>query len=197
MRDAQNISELMELSPDYVGFIFCAKSPRDVGDDFPFADFQQVTPPSKKVMVVVNESVDFILSKLEQFPFDAVQLHGTESPAFAQELKEKGKVEVWKVFSVDSDFDFDKTLPYEDIADFFLFDTKGKEHGGNGIAFDWNVLDRYNGQTPFLLSGGIGPENIADASNIRHPKLYGIDVNSRFEIEPGLKNIEKLKTILI
>ena len=102
-------------------------------------------------------------------------------------------LQIIKVFSVNDDFDFSITKKYEPIVDLFLFDTKGKERGGNGIAFDWDILKKYNGEKPFFLSGGIGPDDASEIKKINHPKLYGVDINSQFEIEPGLKNVELVK----
>ena len=125
-----------------------------------------------------------------------MQLHGEESPDFCKNLKENG-IKVIKAFSVDESFDFEATKQYETIADLFLFDTKTAEKGGSGKTFDWQILEKYHGPKPFLLAGGIDENNFEKAKNIKHKYLFGLDINSKFEIEPGLKNIEKLKKILI
>lgn len=104
------------------------------------------------------------------------------------------EIQIIKVFSVDNTFDFSKTKKYESVCDYFLFDTKGKERGGNGIAFNWELLNKYHGKKLFFLSGGIGPEDgTSEIKKINHPKLYGVDINSRFESEPGLKDVEAVE----
>ena len=110
-------------------------------------------------------------------------------------LKRQG-LKIIKAFNVNENFDFETTLPYEKVADYFLFDTKTPLHGGSGQKFDWRLLDKYTGHIPFLLSGGIGPDDAEEILKINHPKLTGIDVNSGFEDEPGVKNIEKLKNFI-
>lgn len=191
MRDAENISELIKLKPDYIGFIFYDKSKRFV------ASFPEVEIPSeiKKVGVFVNETIDNVIEIAEENNLEAIQLHGNESPDYCEELRVLliRKVEILKAFSVDDDFDFSTTMAYQKVCDFMLFDTKGKEHGGNGVKFNWQVLDNYKGETPFLLSGGISKVDATEIKKISHKTFAGIDVNSGFEIEPALKNIEDIK----
>ena len=150
--------------------------------------------------VFVNASLDFILEKVSNYKLQAIQLHGEESSEFCKELKSalNKEIEIIKVFSIKESFNFDELAPYEDIVDFFLFDTKGKNKGGNGMVFNWNVLKEYPSQTPFFLSGGIGMEEIEEIrslhtyfrKNNRSDLLYAVDVNSKFEISPGNKNAE-------
>lgn len=191
MRDAENISELVKLKPDYIGFIFYDKSKRFV------TSFPEVEIPSeiKKVGVFVNETIDELIKIAEENNLEAIQLHGNESPDYCEELRVLliRKVEILKAFSVDDDFDFSTTMAYQKVCDFMLFDTKGKEHGGNGVKFNWQVLDNYKGETPFLLSGGISKVDAAEIKKISHKTFAGIDVNSGFEIEPAFKNIEDIK----
>ena len=191
MRDAENISELIKLKPDYMGFIFYGKSKRFV------TNFPEVEIPSeiKKVGVFVNETIDEVIEVAEENKLDAIQLHGNESPEYCEELRVLliRKVEILKAFSVDDNFDFPKTEPYQKVCDFLLFDTKGKDYGGNGVKFNWQVLDNYKGETPFLLSGGISKVDGAEIKKISHKAFAGIDINSGFEIEPALKNIEDIK----
>ena len=211
MKYEENILEVAGLEPDYLGFIFYEKSPRNFIGTIP-----QLPDGIKKVGVFVDASIDFILEKVKQYNFDAIQLHGAESAEYClalnKELKEVSTpldltegndkatsrgVEIWKVFSIKDEFDFDRLKPYEGIVDAFLFDTKGKEKGGNGYTFDWSVLMDYPVTTPFILSGGIGVDEVTSLlSFLEKPaskSLYGIDVNSKFEEQPGLKNIEKLQ----
>ncbi|MGE6353698.1 phosphoribosylanthranilate isomerase [Flavobacterium sp. NPDC079362] len=184
MKYPENIIEVGSLLPDYMGFIFYEKSARYFNGTIP-----ELIKTIKKVGVFVNESVENIIKKIDEHNLQAVQLHGTESVEFCQELKNKinKRIEIIKVFSIGDDFDFEVLQPFEDVCDYFLFDTKGKLPGGNGATFNWKILKNNKSNKPFFLSGGIGLEEIAAIKNLKLP-VYAIDVNSRFEIEPGLKN---------
>ena len=188
MRDAANIRQLEALGIDWMGMIFWPKSKRYVS-----------TPPVylpqhvRKVGVFVDASLDAIRQHVEDYQLDIVQLHGQESPEMLKVLK---PLTLIKALNIATPEDLQKTEPYEGLADYFLFDTKGKSVGGNGEKFDWSVLASYQGETPFLLSGGIGSEDAQDIKSFHHPKCIGIDLNSRFETEPGLKDITKLKQFL-
>jgi phosphoribosylanthranilate isomerase len=185
MRDAANIKAVEELSPNYMGFIFYDKSPRYVGESFRIPDIKNA------VGVFVNENTEKILQK----NVSIVQLHGNESPEQCAELKAKG-ITVIKAFSIDDDFDFDKTKPYNDVVDYFLFDTKGKYYGGNAYPFDWNKLNEYDQSKPFFLSGGLNAQNLANLDLLNGMNLYAIDLNSGVEDSPGIKNIEKIKNVM-
>ena len=191
MKYPDNILEVGSLLPDYMGFIFWEKSARYFDGVLP-----NLPKSIKKTGVFVNASQEDIVSKVNQYDLQAVQLHGHESVAFCQELKNTlaKNIEIIKVFSVDSSFDFDELKPFESVCDYFLFDTKGKLPGGNGTTFDWKVLQQYPSQKPFFLSGGIGLDEIDLVNEIVKTDLpiYAIDVNSKFEIEAGLKNKEEL-----
>ncbi len=191
MRDKDNIAELIEVQPDFMGFIFHEKSPRNV-TNLPTIDFPENI---KKVGVFVNKSQAFIQEKARDFPLDYIQLHGSESPEYCAELKNKG-FKIVKAFNIHPDFDFERLNSYESICDFFIFDAFGKEAGGNGIVFNWKLLDNYRGKTPFLLSGGINENMVEEIRKISHPQLLGVDINSGFEIKPGLKNTMKVKQFL-
>ena len=188
MRDAENIRQLEALGIDWMGMIFWPKSKRYVS-----------TPPVylpqhvRKVGVFVDASLDAIRQYVEDYQLDIIQLHGQESPETLKALK---PLTLIKAFNIATPEDLQKTVAYEGLADYFLFDTKGKYVGGNGEKFDWSVLDSYQGETPFLLSGGIESEDAQDIKTFHHPKCIGIDLNSRFETEPGLKDITKLKQFL-
>ena len=196
MKYPDNILEVAALLPHYMGFIFWEKSARYFEGPLP-----ELPKSIKKVGVFVNEKSDIILDKVTQYDLQAVQLHGQESVAFCLELKNKlgTSVEIIKVFSADETFDFSLLKPYELVCDFFLFDTKGKLPGGNGTTFDWTILQKYPSSKPFFLSGGIGIDEIAAVNEIlnTHLPLYAIDVNSKFEIEPGLKNLNLVRTIRV
>ncbi len=193
MKYPDNILEVGALLPDYMGFIFWEKSARYFDGTIP-----ELIHTIKKTGVFVNENVDNILSKTEKYHLQAVQLHGNESVEFCQELKAKidskigVSIEIIKVFSVDESFDFEILKPFEKVCDYFLFDTKGKLPGGNGTTFDWKILENYNSEKPLFLSGGIGIEEIPAIKNLKIP-IYAIDVNSKFETEPGLKNKSLLR----
>ncbi|OXA93113.1 phosphoribosylanthranilate isomerase [Flavobacterium hercynium] len=184
MKYPENIINVGALLPDYMGFIFWEKSARYCDGTIP-----ELIQTIKKVGVFVNESVENIIEKISKHNLQAIQLHGQESVEFCEELKNNisKKIEIIKVFSVGDDFDFNVLEPFENLCDYFLFDTKGKLPGGNGTTFDWEILKKYKSKKPFFLSGGIGIEEIAAIKNLNLP-VYAIDVNSKFEIEPGLKN---------
>ena len=194
MKYQDNIKSVAELQPDYLGFIFYEKSKRNFDGIFP-----EINNEIIKTGVFVDESINFILKKIKEYQLKAVQLHGIESPEFCKELL-KTQIEVIKVFSVDENFDFEILNNYEEVCDYFLFDTKGKERGGNGIAFDWNLLENYKSKKPYFLSGGLGLNEVEDLSNFFKTEVskycYALDVNSKFEDKPGLKNIQKLKLFI-
>lgn len=191
-----NVSEVAQLLPDYLGFIFYEKSPRNFSGAIP-----ALPANIGKVGVFVDASLQFISEKIQKYQLDVVQLHGEESAQFCRELRavnlspKHGPVKIWKVFGIRDSFDFSRLAAFEGVVDRFLFDTKGKAKGGNGYTFNWEVLNEYSSKTPFVLSGGIGLEEVPQLKAILKTTLpvVAIDINSRFEIEPGLKDIEKLK----
>ena len=191
MRDPENLQELLKLPIDYVGLIFYEKSKRYVEKALPEIGFQG----KEKVGVFVNESLEYILAKSQRYDFVTIQLHGSESPDFCEKLKEQN-FKVIKAFSVDDEFDFSKTKKYEPFCDYFLFDTKGKLPGGNGYTFDWKVLEKYEGEIPFLLSGGINSTHVSMLKELKIKQLHAIDLNSGFETEPALKDISLLKKFI-
>jgi len=185
-----NISDVVTLNPDYVGFICYAPSPRyatelntEILDALPGTIY--------KTAVFVNEDAETVAKLIDNYKFDAIQLHGNESPEFCDVFKDK--VTVIKAFGLDKNFDFEQLKQFADSVDFFLFDTKTDKHGGSGLTFDWSLLDNYTLDIPFFLSGGLSPENLAEVKAIKHAQFYGVDLNSKFEVEPGLKDITKLK----
>lgn len=199
MKYKDNIRAVAQLQPDYLGFIFYDKSTRHFNTSIP-----ELPNSIKKVGVFVDENLEKVLEKIKEFNLQALQLHGNESPEYCLELKEKCEteynqslIEVIKVFSIKNEFNFDNLLPYEDVCDYFLFDTKGELPGGNGYTFNWDVLKHYPSTKPYFLSGGIGLNEIEKIKEFKESQAsaycYAIDVNSKFEIEAGLKNIEKLK----
>jgi phosphoribosylanthranilate isomerase len=220
MKYKDNIQAVAKLQPDYLGFIFYEKSARHFNTIIP-----EVPDSIKKVGVFVNEELEIVIEKIKEFNLQAVQLHGSESPEFCLELKrhyeersdavissketdchvfsKKSRnddtIKVIKVFSIKNEFNFDSLQPYEDVCDYFLFDTKGKLPGGNGYTFDWDVLKNYPSTKPYFLSGGIGLKEIEKIKEFKKSAASkycsALDVNSKFEIEPGLKNIEELEKL--
>ena len=200
MKQPENILNVAALNPDYLGFIFYERSPRNFSGDIPDID-----PSIKKTGVFVDEEIDFVLEKAEKYKFRAIQLHGKESSEYCIKLRlalgSNNSVELIKVFSVMETFNFDELKTYEGNVDFFLFDTKGKSKGGNGITFNWELLKDYPSSTPFFLSGGIGQDELQKIlklytyfnKNNKSNLLYGVDVNSKFEVEAGLKDENALK----
>ncbi|WP_299118944.1 phosphoribosylanthranilate isomerase [uncultured Winogradskyella sp.] len=213
-----NIAEVAELHPDYLGFIFYKKSPRNFEDTIP-----ELPKDIKKVGVFVDENIEVLVAKIDTCKLDAIQLHGHESPEYCLKLKrhyeehsdlvissketdyhdfsKKSRndnvLEIIKVFSIKDEFDFSVLSNYKDVCDYFLFDTKGKLPGGNGYTFNWDVLKDYPFTKPYFLSGGIGLNEIKKIKTFKESPAskycYALDVNSKFEIEPGLKDIELLE----
>lgn len=192
MKYPENIQEISELNPDYLGFIFWDKSSRKMN----FETIPTIPSNIKKVGVFVNASINEISDKINLFKLDIIQLHGNESVIFCKNVKKLG-VEVIKVFSIGNTFDFNTIKEYVPFVDYFLFDTKGKLPGGNGITFNWKVLENYPYLKPFFLSGGIGKTEVDAIKDFLKTeiavKCIAIDVNSRFETKPGCKSEIKLR----
>ena len=194
MKYPENIQEIAALQPDYLGFIFYDKSPRFVQNEIPILE-KSIT----KVGVFVNATVKEIEEKAKQHQLEIIQLHGEESPDFCQSVQQL-KLKVIKSFNIDNQFNFKILNEYKNYCNYFLFDTKGQQYGGNGTAFDWQLLDQYHVSKPYFLSGGIGPENLVDlqiflqTESARH--CVALDLNSRIETQPGQKNPETLKIFL-
>ena len=195
MRNPQNITDIAALNPDYLGFIFYEKSKRYVGEDFDEAATYHLPKGIKKIGVFVNASMEYVLSKVKRYDLDLVQLHGEETPEFCRDLQMKN-ITIIKVFAVGQTFNFAQLEPYKPHCDYFLFDTKGKEKGGNGITFNWDVLKDYDNEKPFFLSGGLNLENIGKVKELGDLNILAIDVNSGFETEPGLKDVESIKRLM-
>ena len=183
MREPENIREAEALGIDLMGFIFWPKSSRFVSERPAYLPTR-----CKRVGVFVDEHIE------EVQRLDIIQLHGHESPDYIRQLHLS--CSLIKAFNIATIDDFTACIPYEGLVDYFLFDTKGQRVGGNGQKFDWRVLKAYRGQTPFLLSGGIGPDDDLRIKAFCHPRYAGIDLNSRFELSPGLKDIDSIKRFL-
>lgn len=219
MKYQDNIEQVAALQPDYLGFIFYEKSTRNFTEN----NISKLPDSIKKTGVFVDAAMEFIIEKINTHHLQAVQLHGNESPEYCKKLKhhfemsndesissketddfdskkeshKDGDIEIIKAFSTDENFNFNNLQSYETVCDYYLFDAKGKLAGGNGYRFDWSLLQNYPSTKPFFLSGGIGLDEVERLLSFLHTQAskycYAIDVNSKFEIEAGLKNIEKLK----
>jgi len=190
MRQASNIAAVAELQPDYMGFIFYDKSPRFISEVS--SELIKYVPSSIKTTgVFVDQTLEIVKSYVIKYNLKAIQLHGKESVTYCEALRNTG-VEVIKAFGVNEDFDFGQLKAYDHAVDYFLFDTQSPAHGGSGKVFDWSLLANYYLEKPYFLSGGIGSEQVTIIKEINDPRLYAIDVNSKFEIEPGLKDPIKL-----
>ena len=193
MRDPENIRAIEALGVDWMGFIFWPKSSRYVGERPAYLPTRV-----KRVGVFVDDDIQNIKQKVEDFGLDIIQLHGQESPDYVRQLTSVcgDSIAIIKAFNIATAEDLKQTNAYNDIVDYFLFDTKAKMVGGNGTKFDWSVLSSYHGETPFLLSGGIGPDDAEDIRMFHHPQCIGIDLNSRFELAPALKDTDALRIFL-
>ncbi len=194
MKDIRNIKALTKLPVQMIGFIFYKKSPRYVGN-LNAMELEDLPSSIQRVGVFVNDTEEIILSKIQTYHLQYIQLHGNESPDFCKQLTTQN-VKVIKAFPVAETKDLEKTKAYENTCDYFLFDTKTSQYGGSGKKFDWEILSSYSSPTPFILSGGIGLEDSEIIRQINHLSLFAIDLNSQFEIEPGLKDIQKLKQFI-
>ena len=188
-----NIKEVVEYSPDYLGFIFYEHSKRYVGQELDRARLNNIDSGIKKVGVFVNATEKEVLQKIDEYNLDFVQLHGDETPVFCKQLCRN--VKIIKAFGVDEEFDFLRLNEYKSSIEYFLFDTKTLEHGGSGKQFDWNILEKYDNEIPFFLSGGIDINDIGSILQLNKLNIHAIDVNSKFEIRPGLKDINKIKKL--
>lgn len=187
MKYPENIKQVGQLLPDYMGFIFWENSSRSFDGPLP-----HLPKTVQKVGVFVDASLEEIVSKIKQYGLNLVQLHGNESPEFCLELK-KENIQIIKVFSVNEDFDFNLLKAFETVCDFFLLDTKGEFPGGNGVTFNWEILNKYDSKKTLFLSGGIGIQEIKKITQLNFP-IHAIDINSKFEVKPGFKNKEWCRT---
>ena len=211
MRDDENIRRVAALDVDYIGLIFWDKSPRCVTmiptragiipDRSGLSSGTSRLAP-QRVGVFVDEMPQNIITRAVGFELDVVQLHGHESPTLIRNLRAtldpdlRPGIRIWKAISVSTADDISRCKDYEDCVDAFVFDTRSPGVGGSGRQFDWSILDAYQGSRPFMLSGGIGPDDAGRVRAFRHPRLMGIDLNSRFETAPALKDVESLSRFL-
>ena len=192
MRDKENISQVLELEPDYMGFIFYERSKRYVNDlKIDDLDFGQ----TKRVGVFVNPDSTDVINKKEKYQLDLIQLHGDEDVNYCKDLNENG-LDIMKVFHVDQDFDMSYINVYKPFCKFFMFDTTSEDYGGTGQPFNWSILKEYDNEIPLFLSGGIGLDNINEIDQLSYLNIHAIDVNSKIEMEPGIKDVEKIRELI-
>lgn len=211
LRDGQNIKDVVSAGADWIGMIFYPKSPRYVTmipthagiiPDRASSDSIDYIDMVKRVGVFVDDMAQNIITRVVNYRLDMVQLHGHETPTLIRNLRStidpdlhKG-IKFIKAISIASSDDFKQCSQYEGVADYFLFDTRCDTMGGSGRQFDWSVLDSYRGNTPFLLSGGIGPDDAEAVKTVSHPRMAGVDLNSRFETAPAIKDAEAIKKFI-
>jgi phosphoribosylanthranilate isomerase len=195
LRDADNLKDIAELNPDFIGFIFYEQSPRFVGETLDVAVLKTLPKSIKRVGVFVNASPDYVLRTVKKYDLHYAQLHGNETPEYCRSLRNKG-VSIIRAFRVDDSFNFSMLHNFKPYCDFFLFDAKGEQPGGNGVQFDWGVMSRYDNEKPFFISGGIGLHNLDQLTQLEGMKLYGVDVNSQVEAAPGVKDVEKVRELI-
>jgi phosphoribosylanthranilate isomerase len=193
MRDVKNIRDVGALHPDYMGFIFYPSSPRYVGEDFSIPE--DLPHAIKRVGVFVNDSHHTIRHQVRKHDLSIVQLHGDEPESLCAEVQAEG-VEVIKVFSIGEEFDFSVLKKYKPYVNYFLFDTKGKFYGGNSKTFNWKVLEKYDQDIPFFLSGGLTLDNIQNVFGLNHMNLHALDINSGVEDLPGVKSVKKIEEVM-
>lgn len=194
MKYEDNIKDISALQPNFIGFIFYDKSPRFV-QNLESNILQQLPNQIKKVGVFVNESIEYVLNKVNKYQLNFVQLHGNETDVYCKTLQQQN-INIIKAFSITEQFDFVTLQAFQNSCQYFLFDTATKNYGGSGKSFNWEVLQNYQLNTPFFLSGGIGLDNINEALNFKHPKIIAFDLNSKLEDYAGFKNFQSTKNII-
>jgi phosphoribosylanthranilate isomerase len=195
----KQLQQLEALNIDYAGLIFYKDSPRYMGDKLTGKQIKEADFDIKKVGVFVNPGYSELLDAIDEYGLDIVQLHGNETPELCEELS--GEVEVIKAFRIagDESINIDEmVMPYDAVCDFYLFDTAGlkESFGGTGQQFDWNILKKAKIEKPFFLSGGIGPDDAPKIKSFRHPDFFAIDINSKFETAPGIKDMAAILKFL-
>lgn len=195
IQNRENLQQIVALEPDYLGFIFYPKSKRYVLPHLVEEDFKSVPSSIKKIGVFVNESSSNIQGYVEKYNLDGIQFHGDETPEEVAVFKNAG-LEIFKAFGLNDDFNFSQLEKYEEVVDHFLFDTQSPQYGGTGIQFNWKILENFTSQKSFLLSGGIGIEELEEVLTLSNWPIHAVDLNSRLEISPGMKDIDKVKNAI-
>ncbi|MBC7389826.1 MAG: phosphoribosylanthranilate isomerase [Opitutaceae bacterium] len=197
MKLEENIASVALLQPDFMGFIFYPSSPRDVSTSLTIEILGKISKEINIVGVFVDETLENVLAISHKFGFKYVQLHGRETVEYCKTLGQKG-LKIIKVFSIKSEDDFKDIEQYNDVCEFYLFDTKSPKHGGTGQKFDWKLLEKYNGQKHVFLSGGISSDDVELVHEVfrKFSFIKGLDLNSKFEISPALKDSDKLEKFI-
>ena len=195
LTDPNNVQEIAKTDPDFMGFIFYPGSKRYVGNKPKDSLFKKIPSGILKTGVFVNEEASVIINTMNSYGLDLVQLHGNESAEYCNSLKKEGLI-IIKAFEICAGFNFIPIEQYAEVCDYFLFDAKTGSHGGSGLKFDWNIINEYHLPKPFFLGGGIGPEDTQLIKQINHKYLFAVDINSRFEIKPGIKDSKKVKEFI-
>lgn len=195
INNSENLKEILNLQPDFMGFIFYPPSPRYIKNNLSPADLQEIPDTIIRTGVFVDMRINELKEIVSGYKLNCVQLHGNESVEYCKELQSVG-VKIIKAFRIGDSFDFDILQNYIPFCQYFLFDTLVPQYGGSGKKFSWDILKSYKSEHPFLLSGGIGPDDRVEIQSFSHPAFMGIDLNSRFEIQPGIKDINKLKEFI-
>ncbi len=195
MRFAPNIREIAAAGPDIMGFIFYPPSPRYLPPQEAGEVIKEVPAGIEKAGVFVNSSLDDVARTAGELKLNYVQLHGSEPPHMCRALQ-RSELKVIKVFGIGDKFDLNLLDEYKAVVDYFLFDTKSPRYGGTGRSFQWALLEKYDGTIPFFISGGIGPEHLDMLQDLKVKNLYAVDVNSRFEVHPGMKDLKKVKALI-
>lgn len=196
MAQPSNIEQVARLKPDMMGFIFYEKSKRYIGKLDPSMINNQLFSNIKKVGVFVNAKLSTVFALVDTYGLDMVQLHGNETPEYCDAIF-SSQIRVIKAFGIEPGFDFQQLANYQGACNYTLFDTKiGNQSGGTGQKFNWEIIQNYTLATPFLLSGGIGPNDAENVLKFHHPKFWGIDINSKFEDAPAFKNISNLEIFM-
>lgn len=196
MCDPHNVAELVGLPIDIIGFIFYDKSGRFVGENFDVSIRNLLPQNISAAGVFVNQTIEHILETQQKYSLQYLQIHGNESPQFCENLRKQTSAKIIKAFQIDDTFDFRLLQLYIDFCDYFLFDTKSSNYGGTGKQFDWDLLKKYTLKTPIFLSGGIGPDDFNKITAIDFLPIYCIDLNSKFEILPGIKNVSAISNFI-
>jgi phosphoribosylanthranilate isomerase len=192
LTDRDNIQRIIrDVSPEYMGFIFYEPSPRYVKYKLDPAFVKSLPDNIRKTGVFVNASIEYMVENGKLYGLNTLQMHGKENPESCRQMGELG-YEIIKVFNIDRAFDISAIKVYDGVCDHFLFDTAGKYQGGNGKKFNWDILEQYTLEKSYFLSGGIGPEDVGLIRSIADKKLYGVDINSLFEINKGIKDTQKV-----
>lgn len=191
MKKISNILDIITLRPNYIGFIFYNSSIRFVGNNFIIPKLKKC----KKVGVFVNANENYVFYKSIIHQLDFVQLHGNESPSYCYNLMKKG-IKIIKAFRIHNSFNFNEIRCFKNLCNYVLFDSYTNNYGGSGTKFNWNKINEYNIEIPFFISGGIAIDDIQDILAITHPKLFGIDINSKFELTPGIKDVNKVNKFI-